>query len=112
GGGAITPAGALEDKRVRDEVEAALKFPFYTDQESVSISPGATASVSLMLLPFSPGEYKCTIMFWNERLGEFAQEVRASVKLPLPAADLPLRVTAKDSSGGGEAVQRELLLPS
>lgn len=51
-------------------------------------------------------------MFWNERLGEFAQEVRASVELPLPAADLPLRVTAKDSSGGGEAVQRELLLPS
>ncbi|CAM9742155.1 unnamed protein product, partial [Ectocarpus fasciculatus] len=112
GGGASTPSGALEDKRVRDEVEAALKFPFYTDQESVSISAGATASVSLMLLPFSPGEYKCTIMFWNERLGEFAQEVRASVKLPLPAADLPLRITAKDSSGGGEAVQRELLLPS
>lgn len=53
-------------------------------------------------------------MFWNERLGEFAQEVKASVNLPLPAADLQLRVTAKDGSGGGggEAVQRELLLPS
>lgn len=53
-------------------------------------------------------------MFWNERLGEFAQEVKASVSLPLPAADLQLRVTAKDGSGGGggEAVQRELHLPS
>lgn len=44
--------------QVRDEVEAALKFPFYTEQESVSISTGGTASLSLMLLPFSPGEYK------------------------------------------------------
>lgn len=52
-------------------------------------------------------------MFWNERLGEFAQEVKASVNLPLPVANLPLRITAKDGSGGsGEAVQRELLLPS
>jgi len=53
-------------------------------------------------------------MFWNERLGEFAQEVKASVDLPLPIANLPLRVTAKDGNrgGGGEAVQRELLLPS
>lgn len=53
-------------------------------------------------------------MFWNERLGEFAQEVKASVNLPLPTAELPLRVTAKDGGGGGggEAVQRELLLPS
>lgn len=56
-------------------------------------------------------------MFWNERLGEFAQEVKASVNLPLPMAELPVRVTAKDGSsggggGGGEAVQRELLLPS
>eukprot|EP00903_Cladosiphon_okamuranus_P009303 g8875.t1 len=106
-------AGAIEDKMVRAEVEAALKFPFYTDQESVSISAGGTASLSLMLLPFSPGEYKCTIMFWNERLGEFAQEVKASVNLPLPIANLPLRITAKDGSGGGaEAVQRELLVPS
>lgn len=51
-------------------------------------------------------------MFWNERLGEFAQEIEASVGMPLPIAELPLRVTAKDGSSGGEAVQRELLLPS
>lgn len=43
---------------MREEVEAALKFPFYTDQESVSISAGGSASLSLALLPFSPGEYK------------------------------------------------------
>lgn len=35
-----------------------MKFPFHTDQESVSIASGGTASLSLMLLPFSPGEYK------------------------------------------------------
>lgn len=46
------------DMQVKDEVEAALKFPFYTDQESVSISAGSTANLSLLLLPFSPGEYK------------------------------------------------------
>lgn len=55
-------------------------------------------------------------MFWNERLGEFAQEVKATVALPLPMAELALKVTAKDGGGGGggggEAVQRELLLPS
>lgn len=54
-------------------------------------------------------------MFWNERLGEFAQEVKATVVLPLPIAELALKVTAKDGGGGGgggEAVQRELLLPS
>lgn len=53
-------------------------------------------------------------MFWNERLGEFAQEVKATVALPLPIAELALKVTAKDGGGGGggEAVQRELLLPS
>lgn len=44
--------------QVQEQVEAALKFPFHTDQESVSISAGSTASLSLMLLPFSPGEYK------------------------------------------------------
>lgn len=52
-------------------------------------------------------------MFWNERLGEFAQEIKAMVELPLPIAELPLRVTAQDGgSGGGEAIQRDLLLPS
>lgn len=51
-------------------------------------------------------------MFWNERLGEFAQEVKASVGMPLPSAELSLKVTARDGGGGGEAVQRELLLPS
>lgn len=56
---------------------------------------------------------RCTIMFWNERLGEFAQEVKASVGMPLPSAELSLKVTARDGGGGGgEAVQRELLLPS
>lgn len=64
-------------------------------------------------LSAAPFRTRCTIMFWNERLGEFAQEVKVSVNLPLPMAKLPLRVTAKDGSGGsGEAVQRELLLPS
>lgn len=52
-------------------------------------------------------------MFWNERLGEFAQEVKATVAMPLPMAELALKVTASDGGGGGgEAVQRELLLPS
>lgn len=52
-------------------------------------------------------------MFWNERLGEFAQEVKATVGLPVPIAELSLRVSPKDSGGGGgEAVQRELHLPS
>lgn len=51
-------------------------------------------------------------MFWNERLGEFAQEVQASVGLPVPMAQLGLRVAAKDGGSSGEAIQRELLLPS
>lgn len=52
-------------------------------------------------------------MFWNERLGEFAQEVKVSVDLPLPVAELPLKVTARDGGGGAsDAVQRDLLLPS
>lgn len=60
---------------------------------------------------------RCTIMFWNERLGEFAQEVKASVGMPLPSAELSLKMAKKDAgggsgSGGGEAVQRELVLPS
>lgn len=53
--------------------------------------------------------------FWNESLGEFAQEVRATVGMPQPIANLSLRVTAKDDGAdgdGGGAVQRELLLPS
>lgn len=52
-------------------------------------------------------------MFWNERLGEFAQEIKATVGLPLPAAELAFRVTTKDGGGGGSGpVQRDLLLPS
>lgn len=66
----------------------------------------------LSLLPSAPFFGRCTIMFWNERLGEFAQEVKASVGMPLTSAELSLKVTARDGGGGGEAVQRELLLPS
>lgn len=52
-------------------------------------------------------------MFWNERLGEFAQEVKVNVELPLPVAVLPLKITAQDGGGGAsEAVQRDLVLPS
>lgn len=51
-------------------------------------------------------------MFWNERLGEFAQEIKASVGLPLPTAQLTLRMTASDGGAGGEVTQRELILPS
>ena len=58
---------------------------------------------------------RCIVMFRNDRLGEFAQEVRATVGMPLPIAKLALRVTDKDGSGaegGQQTVQRELLLPS
>lgn len=51
-------------------------------------------------------------MFWNERLGEFAQEIQAKVGMPVPEAELNLRVAAKDGGNGSEAVRRELLLPS
>ncbi|CAM9334154.1 unnamed protein product [Discosporangium mesarthrocarpum] len=99
-----------EDKAVRQEVETALRLPFYTDQASISIPTGSKAKLSLQLLPFFPGEYKCTIMFRHDRLGEFAYEVNAIVDLPVPLAILPLWVPAEDMSGG--AIQRELMLPS
>lgn len=50
--------------------------------------------------------------FWNESLGEFAQEVRVTVGMPQPIAELSLPVSANDDGGGGGAVQRELMLPS
>lgn len=57
---------------------------------------------------------RCTVMLLNERLGEFAQEIKASVDLPLPAAEVSLHITARDGGGSSShaAVQRDLLLPS
>lgn len=44
--------------KVRAEVETAMKLPFHTDQDSVTIAAGGSATLSLLLLPFTPGEYK------------------------------------------------------
>lgn len=43
---------------IRAEVETALQLPFHTDQETISIAAGSKAKLSLLLLPFAPGEYK------------------------------------------------------
>lgn len=52
------PTAFCTAQAVRAEVEAAMKNPFHSDDESISIPAGSTASLSLQLLPFAPGEYK------------------------------------------------------
>ncbi|CAM9548186.1 unnamed protein product [Chrysoparadoxa australica] len=98
------------DEEVLAEAKRALALPFSLGNvTSVTFLPGATATISLHLLPFSPGTFKCTVMFEHPRLGEFAHEVIATVDAPTAVAVLDVKVTAEEAKG---SLQWNLLMPS
>ncbi|KAK7478911.1 hypothetical protein BaRGS_00029892 [Batillaria attramentaria] len=65
------PARIVQELFKKKEDEAPKLSAFFSPMESVYLEPNGTTEVEVDFLPFSIGERQCSVIFLNEKVGEF-----------------------------------------
>ena len=58
---------------------------FWSPASSVNIAAKGAAAVEVHFLPFSLGHRQCSVLFINDKIGEFLYCIEANTLLPLPS---------------------------
>ena len=59
---------------------------FWCPNDSVYLDANGTAPVEIHFLPFNVGHRQCSVLFINEKIGEFLYSIEANALLPLPSS--------------------------
>ena len=57
---------------------------FFAITQSIKISPGASESIEISFLPFSPGSHQCALILSDDSVGELLYLINGNALLPLP----------------------------
>lgn len=100
-----------EDLRSEEEklVHEALTLPFSVKASTLFLEPGASAKLSLTIIPFVPGVYKCEVVLLSPDAGELAYDCTAKVGLPKPNEKFSVKIV---NGNDGSSLQRLIRLPS
>ena len=58
---------------------------FWSPSQSFYLDANGTATVEIQFLPFSVGHRQCSVLFINEKIGEFLYSIEANALLPQPS---------------------------
>ncbi|GBG28496.1 Cilia- and flagella-associated protein 65 [Hondaea fermentalgiana] len=72
-----------------------LPDAFHCKLSTLKLRAGETATLSLQYLPFLPGEYRCQLVFVDEKVGEFLYEVIGEAARPVPLEKITFATEAK-----------------
>lgn len=80
---------------------------FWSPSNTVHVTANGTAEVEIHFLPFSLGHCQCSVLFINDKIGEFLYCIEANALLPLPSpvpfTDSPhnVRISSAAAARGG-----------
>lgn len=58
---------------------------FWCPTNSIHLEANSTGAVEIQFLPFDVGHRQCSILFINDKIGEFLYCIEANATLPLPS---------------------------
>ncbi|XP_071954714.1 cilia- and flagella-associated protein 47-like isoform X2 [Antedon mediterranea] len=100
----------IQSEKDKKENTNGLVSAFFCSQKMVHIEANGTTSVQIDFLPFNVGKRQCSVLFINEKVGEFLYSIEATALLPLPSC-LPftpskhsVRVSSAAAAGTGRGL--------
>jgi len=83
--------------RIENSVVESLPDAFISKTTTVKLRAGETGSMKVQFLPFMPGEYKCQLVFIDDKVGEFLYEIIGTAEKPPAVEKLAFTMEAKSS---------------
>ncbi|KAK3775916.1 hypothetical protein RRG08_017206 [Elysia crispata] len=103
----VIPMNRILEQQEQKNTQIPTLIAFHTPMRSVNLQPQVPTEVEVDFLPFHVGERQCSVIFLNERIGEFLYSIEAKALEPLPSY-LPyvpnkrsVRISSAAAAGSG-----------
>ena len=85
--------------------DAAFFKPFWCRNSTLKVKANSTNTITVQFLPLQPGNYRCQLIFLDERVGETMYEILGTAEMPKP---MEVFTSSMDLTS---SVQRHLSVP-